>query len=78
MTQPRLLPVDRPDVAPLSISPRLRGQLVYFITPAGSAGVHRLEENEFWIARDDVVKWLDEGSSTSYRPSTRPTRPRSN
>src|SRR5262249_10574509 len=61
MTQPRLLPVDRPDVAPLTISPRLRGQLVYFITPAGSAGVHRLEENEFWIARDDVVKWLDEG-----------------
>src|SRR5438270_6412073 len=61
MSQPRLLPVDRPDVSALPISPRLRGQLVYFMTPPGSEGVPHLEENEYWIARDDVVKWLDEG-----------------
>jgi hypothetical protein len=61
MSQPRLLPVERPDVAPLTISERLRGQLVYFMTPPGSAGVPALEENEFWLARDEVARWLDEG-----------------
>src|SRR5262249_9302130 len=61
MSQPRLLPVDRHDVPPLAISARLRGQLVYFMTPPGSPGVPDLAENEFWIARDDTVKWLNEG-----------------
>jgi hypothetical protein len=61
MSQPRLLAVDRPDLALLPISARLRSQLVYFMTPAGSAGVPHLEENEFWIARDDVVEWLNAG-----------------
>jgi hypothetical protein len=57
----RLLPVDRDDVAPLAISERLRGQLVYFMTPPGTAGIPELREDEFWIARDDVARWLDEG-----------------
>ena len=61
MSQPRLLPVERPDVSPLSISERLRGQLVYFMTPSGSAGVPPLQENEYWLARDEVARWLDEG-----------------
>jgi hypothetical protein len=61
MSQPRLLPVDRPDVSPLTISERLRGQLVYFMTPPGSAGMPPLAENEFWLARDEVARWLDEG-----------------
>jgi hypothetical protein len=61
MSQPRLLPVDRPGVAPLSISPRLRGQLVYFMTPPGRDGIPHLEENEYWIARGDVANWLVEG-----------------
>jgi hypothetical protein len=61
MSQPRLLPVDRHDVPPLPISSRLRSQLVYFMTPPGSPGVPDLAENEFWIARDDAVKWLEEG-----------------
>src|SRR5215469_5368970 len=61
MSSPRLLPVDRPEIAPLPISTRLRGQLVYFMTPVGSAGVLPLEENEYWIAREDVAKWLAEG-----------------
>ena len=41
--------------------PRLRGQLVYFMTPPGSAGVPLLGENEYWLARDEVVRWLTEG-----------------
>jgi len=61
MSQPRLVAVDRPDVAPLAISARLRGQLVYFMTPAGTPGIPTLEEDEFWIARQDVARWLDEG-----------------
>src|SRR6516165_596120 len=61
MSQPRVLPVDRDDVPQLPISSRLRSQLVYFMTPPGSPGVPDLAENEFWIARDDAVKWLNEG-----------------
>ncbi len=61
MSQPRLMPVERPDVAPMTISERLRGQLVYFMTPPGSVGVPPLEANEFWLAREEVARWLDEG-----------------
>jgi hypothetical protein len=57
----RLVPVDRPNVAPLPISGRLRGQLVYFMTPSGTPGLPAIQENEFWIASSDVAKWLDEG-----------------
>jgi hypothetical protein len=31
------------------------------MTPVGSAGVPPLEENEYWIAREDVANWLAEG-----------------
>ena len=61
MSQPRLQAVDQADVPPLTISARLRGQLVYFMTPPGSAGIPALGENEYWIARDEVARWLDEG-----------------
>src|SRR5690348_8057275 len=61
MSEPRLVPVDRPEVAPLTISARLRGQLVYFMTPPGTPGIPSLEEDEFWIAQEEVAKWLDEG-----------------
>jgi hypothetical protein len=61
MSAPTLLPVDRPDLSPLPISARLRSQLVYFMTPAGSPGLPELQDNEYWIARDEVTKWLDDG-----------------
>jgi hypothetical protein len=61
MSVPRLLPVDRPDVPPLPISARLRGQLVYFMTSPGSPGVPDLREDEYWIARVEADRWLDEG-----------------
>jgi hypothetical protein len=61
MSEPRLVPVDRPEVAPLTITSRLRGQLVYFMTPPGAPGIPPLEEDEFWIAQEEVAKWLDEG-----------------
>lgn len=61
MPSPRLKPVDRPEVPPLPISARLQGQLVYFMTPPGSPGIPELAEGEYWLARDEVARWLDEG-----------------
>ena len=53
--------LDHPEVAPRPMSARLRSQLVYFMTPPGSPGVPALGDHEFWIARDDVARWLQEG-----------------
>ena len=78
MSQPRLLPVDQPHVSPLTISDRLRGQLVYFMTPPGSAGVPVLGEDEYWIARDEVGSLARRRESSTWcLPSIRPTQPRS-
>src|SRR5262245_9210437 len=61
MAEPLLVPLDRTEMAPRAISPRLRAQLVYFMTPAGAAGVPRLAENEYWFAAEEVARWVDEG-----------------
>jgi hypothetical protein len=61
MAQPLLVPLDRTEVAPRPISPRLRAQLVYFMTAPGMAGVPALNENEYWFAGDDVARWIEEG-----------------
>jgi hypothetical protein len=56
-----LVPLDRTDVAPLLISPRLRTQLVYFMSAAGAPGVPPLGEDEYWFAAGEVAKWLEDG-----------------
>jgi hypothetical protein len=61
MAPPKISAVDHPGLPPLIVSPRLRSQLVYFITPPDAPGVPPLGENEYWIARDDVTRWLMEG-----------------
>ena len=61
MAQPLLIPIDRPEVAPRAISPRLRAQLVYFISAPGAPGVPVLAENEYWFAAADVERWVNEG-----------------
>jgi hypothetical protein len=61
MSQIKLVSVDHPEASPLPISTRLRSQLVYFMTSTGTQGVPALGENEFWFARDEVDKWLDDG-----------------
>jgi hypothetical protein len=61
MSKLKLCSVDHPEVSPLPISARLRSQLVYFMTPADTAGIPHLGEDEYWIARDDVTHWLIEG-----------------
>ena len=61
MAQPRLVPLDRTEVAPRAIPPRLRSQLVYFMSASGAPGVPTLGEDEYWFAAADVARWLDEG-----------------
>jgi hypothetical protein len=61
MPQWKLVAVDHPQVPPLLISDRLRSQLVYFMTPPDTPGVPPLGDDEYWIARGDVTRWLMEG-----------------
>jgi bifunctional pyridoxal-dependent enzyme with beta-cystathionase and maltose regulon repressor activities len=61
MSQCHLIPLDHPQIPPLAISPRMRGQLVYFMAASSAAGMPALEEGEYWFARDEVKKWVDEG-----------------
>ena len=57
----KLVSLDQPHLAALSISPRLRAQLVYFMTPPDTAGVPTLGEGEYWFDREEVSRWLSEG-----------------
>ena len=61
MAQPALIPLDRPEVARRAITPRLRAQLVYFMSASGQSGVPSLGEGEYWFAAADVARWIDEG-----------------
>ena len=54
MARPDLVPLDRPEVAPRPISPRLRAQLVYFMSAPATPGVPALGEHEYWFAADEV------------------------
>lgn len=61
MAAAKLVPIDRPEVPPRAVSPRLRQQLVYFTSPSGAPGVPTLGEHEYFFAEADVTRWLDEG-----------------
>jgi hypothetical protein len=61
MAQTLLVAIDRTDIAPRPISPRLRAQLVYFMSAPRTPGVPALGENEYWFAAEDVARWIDEG-----------------
>ena len=61
MSQCRLVPLDQSHVPPLAISARMRGQLVYFVAAPATVGVPSMGEDEYWFARDEVCKWLEEG-----------------
>jgi hypothetical protein len=61
MSQVKIVSVDHPETPSLLISERLRSQLVYFMTLAESPGVPPLGENEYWIAGNEVTRWLMEG-----------------
>jgi hypothetical protein len=61
MPQPTLVPLDRPDAGRRPISPRLRTQLVYFMSAPGAPDVPALGENEYWFDPAEVARWIDEG-----------------
>jgi hypothetical protein len=61
MSQLRLFSVDRPELAPIAITARLKGQLVYFMTPPATEGVPVLDEDEYWFQSAEVDNWLAEG-----------------
>ncbi len=61
MARLALVPLDRPEVAPLAITPRLRNQLVYFMSARDTAGLPAMAELDFWFAADEVAKWVDDG-----------------
>jgi hypothetical protein len=56
-----LVPIDRPGVAPMAITPRLRNQLVYFMSARDTPGIPQLGEDDFWFDADAVARWVDEG-----------------
>src|ERR1700742_4889762 len=61
MSNPVLVPIDHPEVVPRPLSPRLRSQLVYFMSPPDAEGVPPLAEDEYWFAAADVARWVEEG-----------------
>jgi aspartokinase-like uncharacterized kinase len=61
MTRILAVPLDQPGVAPRALSPRLRSQLNYFMSPAGSPGIPPLGEHEYWFAASEVARWVNEG-----------------
>jgi hypothetical protein len=56
-----LIPLDRPEIPPFRLSPRLRSQLVYFMAAPDSPGIPALGEDEYWFNRDEVTRWVMEG-----------------
>lgn len=61
MSKIRLVPLDRPEIAPLVISPKLRSQLIYFHAPADGSGVPDLAQGEMYFRADEVAEWYDDG-----------------
>lgn len=56
-----LVPLDRPGVAPLPITDRLRNQLVYFMSARDTPDLPPLGDDDFWFDPAEVAKWVDEG-----------------
>ena len=52
--------VDHPELPPLEMPGRFKMEIVYFMTPGGENGAPQLGANEYWIRREEAVKWLDE------------------
>ena len=52
--------VDHPNLPPFEMPARFKMEIVYFMTPSGNPGVPPLGPNEYWIRRDEAVKWLED------------------
>ncbi len=60
--------VDHPEVPPMTMPPRFRTDIAYFITPAGDHGVAKLPAGEYWVRLEDARQWLDEGVISVVSP----------
>ncbi|MBM3225549.1 MAG: hypothetical protein FJZ47_17360 [Candidatus Tectomicrobia bacterium] len=57
----QLVSVDNPAAPPLVISPRLRSQLVYFMTPPDAPHVPPLQAQDYWIDATQSQQWFADG-----------------
>lgn len=60
--------VDRPDLEPFPMPDRFRTDVAYFMSLPGGQGVPELKTGEYWIARENVAKWLDDGGFELVSP----------
>lgn len=60
--------VNRPELAPLTMPPRFKHDVAYFMTPSGERGAPRLAAGEYWIDLEEARRWLDEGVLLVYSP----------
>jgi hypothetical protein len=57
----KVVPVDRPEVPPLVMSPRFRTEVVFFTTPPGERGAPTdLGPSEYWVDQEKARRCLDE------------------
>ena len=56
-----LIAVDQAAAPRLQISPRLRSQLVYFMTPPDAPQVPPLQANDYWIDAAQSATWFADG-----------------
>lgn len=57
----QLIPVDNATAPLLTISERLRSQLVYFMTPPDAPHVPPLQPQEYWIDAAHAEVWFADG-----------------
>ena len=58
----RVIPVDRPELAPFEMPDRFRHDITYFVTSPGESGAPtKLAENEWWVRLCDANEFYDEG-----------------
>ena len=64
----QIIPLDQPDVPPLTMPDRFRKEVVYFMTPAEGVGAPQLGKDEYWVRLEDSARWLDDGFFSLVSP----------
>jgi len=57
----QLVPVYQSTAPSLTISSRLRSQLVYFMTPSDEPHVPPLQPSDYWIDAEHSAQWFADG-----------------
>jgi hypothetical protein len=58
----RVVPVERPEVAPFQMPDRFRHDITYFVTSPGESGAPAaLGENEWFVRLADAQRFYEEG-----------------